>query len=462
MKAAVNKNITKPKKEKSLCKNGKTMGFDQLMSHKIRHWDGGLRIHSAEKTVQRIKKSDPNDIVCLDMIRVDSLDRIGIPVYCTIAHFTPDINQNKPTVHWGKGYSPIQAQASALAETIERFSSRVFSHTPLIQARYKDVASCAINPRHLITDSEEASHRHVPFDENMLVHWRWGYDLLKNSPILIPAICVHFPFDIHENRNFANQSTNGLAAGNCLEEAILQSLLELIERDATYIILRNRICTPDVVVDSIKDNTLSWTIQRIRDAQMGVYIKDFTTDIGIPVMGVLITDTVNKNGLMIAHGYGAHLDPKIALMRALTEAAQVRCFYLKYLKELPHKRREKFCSSHFLFDNKAKDIFDCMLRPGSHKRDFSDIPNLASNELSNSLELCMNKVKKVLHDSSIFAVNLTHLEIDFPVVKVIVPELQNIDHEHLNISKRMFFVPRLLGYTHHDTTVKSLYRGKIP
>jgi ribosomal protein S12 methylthiotransferase accessory factor len=43
---------------------------------------------------------------------------------------------------------------------------------------------------------------------------------------------------------FCGPSSNGVAAGTCLEEAILQALLELVERDAAAVWWYNRIPTP--------------------------------------------------------------------------------------------------------------------------------------------------------------------------------------------------------------------------
>ena len=61
-------------------------------------------------------------------------------------------------------------------------------------------------------------------------------------------------------------------------------------------------------------------------ADIQIAVWDLTSDIGIPVFGCVIADLheVRSAGLPPAGGYGCHPNREIALLRALTEAAQSR------------------------------------------------------------------------------------------------------------------------------------------
>src|SRR6185295_19886866 len=72
------------------------------------------------------------------------------------------------------------------------------------------------------------------YDEEMIMDFLPGYDLIQKGQILIPAPLALFRYTpVPPAINpFAYHHTNGLASGNVMEEAICHSLCEVIERDA--------------------------------------------------------------------------------------------------------------------------------------------------------------------------------------------------------------------------------------
>jgi ribosomal protein S12 methylthiotransferase accessory factor len=116
--------------------------------------------------------------------------------------------------------------------------------------------------------------------------------------------------------------SNGNAAGSSIEDALLQGLLELIERDAVALWWYNRTAQPGVDLDTFGD---PW-LEELRDVYAGlgreVWALDLTSDFGIPVMAAL-SRRVDRDHEEILFGFGAHLDPRLALRRAMTELNQM-------------------------------------------------------------------------------------------------------------------------------------------
>ena len=118
------------------------------------------------------------------------------------------------------------------------------------------------------------------------------------------------------------QLYNGCAAGSVLEEAVLQGLLELIERDAVALWWYNRLRRAAVDLENVNDAYIPELIARYRELRRDVWALDVTSDIGVPTFAA-ISRRVDKAEEDIIYGFGAHLDPSVALGRALTELEPV-------------------------------------------------------------------------------------------------------------------------------------------
>ena len=88
-----------------------------------------------------------------------------------------------------------------------------------------------------------------------------------------------------------------------------------------------------------------------------------------------------------------------------------------------------------------------------------DISNQASKiNLKENIERVIQILKEEKLD--ILIVNLTKHDIPFRVVRVIIPQLQPLDHEeYFRFSKRLFEVPKKLGYHREVVTPDNLMLG---
>jgi YcaO-like protein with predicted kinase domain len=123
-------------------------------------------------------------------------------------------------------------------------------------------------------------------------------------------------------------STSGLASGNVLAEAISHGIAEVIERDAAALFHLDPGLAPRrrIALDSIDDAAGRTVVRRLTGAELAVGVWDMTTDVGIAAFCCRIVEAADGPAAigLPAAGYGCHPNRSVALLRALTEAAQAR------------------------------------------------------------------------------------------------------------------------------------------
>ena len=118
-----------------------------------------------------------------------------------------------------------------------------------------------------------------------------------------------------------NADSNGCAAGNTLEEAIVQGYLELIERDSYAIWWYNRSQREEVDLSQFDDSYIHNLRTQLAETGRRLWVLDVTSDLGIPTY-VGISHWLKDGKENLEFGSGAHFDPQIAMLRALTELNQ--------------------------------------------------------------------------------------------------------------------------------------------
>src|SRR5262249_16669943 len=116
-------------------------------------------------------------------------------------------------------------------------------------------------------------------------------------------------------------SSNGCAAGTTLEEAILQGFLELVERDSIGLWWYNRVRRPAVDLDSFGEPYFAAIRAEYARMARDIWLLYVTPDLPIPTFAALSLGICQREHRLV-FGFGAHLDPRIGLVRALTEMNQ--------------------------------------------------------------------------------------------------------------------------------------------
>lgn len=397
----------------------------------IKWGEGGVqRVVSSKETIRTVKPLMPLTGVTR-IGDITGLDRIGIPV-CTV--FRPSAKIS--SVYGGKGLSQADAWVSAMMECIERYSAEKFGKIN-VRATYRDVTrkSNAVDPKKL----QRFSNR--PYTDDHIFDWVEGTDLLSGSEIMVPAEFVGFPWNGFGYQG-SFQSTNGLASGNILEEAIAHALAEVIERDATTLSvvktqlaprLRNwmtrssgsgentsfdsqePILNPpgDIYLENLPP-PLDSLIGKIQHVGAHVWLKDLTTDINIPTIAAGILQEIKPGRCFLGVGFGTYPNKIIAAQRAITEAVLSRAVQVQ-------GTREKSIRSYIKpIEPDSSGIWWVDSR---HRKQFTELPTVENADILDDIRLmlAMLKIRNVSH---VIGVNITDTAIHIPTIRIIVPELE--------------------------------------
>src|SRR5207247_11424861 len=90
----------------------------------------------------------------------------------------------------------------------------------------------------------------VPFDAGAEIDWTPVWSLTRREVRYLPTAFCYYSYPWPQERASCLACSNGNAAGNTLEEAILQGFLELVERDGVALWWYNRVRRPAVDLDS--------------------------------------------------------------------------------------------------------------------------------------------------------------------------------------------------------------------
>jgi thiazole/oxazole-forming peptide maturase SagD family component len=300
--------------------------------------DGGSRTVCPQQTVDNITPfiSPITGLITHIQALPDSFDK-SVKIYTTAFFKKPAINRltnidNDSFVHqcMGKGVSHSQSQASALCEAIERFSAHFQGDEPLYLSKPDVLAKRRYDFQQLVPYSalqyQQFNDENHPDSllkqaaiayQGEAIHWLPTWSLTEHEQVHLPLThCLaNIPFD---DDKFARWHSNGCAAGNTLEEAILQALFELIERDAVAIWWYNRIERPAFDLTRLDKDNLQLIDETLADHDY--WVLDLTHDIEVPVM-IAIGQHKQNGGL--SFGFGCHLQSDLAAQRALTELCQL-------------------------------------------------------------------------------------------------------------------------------------------
>lgn len=372
--------------------------------------DGTHRMRAPATTMQEFGGSRER-LGITRLADVTGLDRIGIPVFMAVRPASRSIS-----VSQGKGLTREAARVSAFMEAVEGW------HAERVEAplRYDSWASLKRHSRALdITRLPLCRGARLRPSTPLL--WVKGFDLIAAEPVWVPFECVSTYFvEPARAGGIFLASSNGLASGNHLLEAIVHGLCELIERDASAIwTARGGV---QRATDRLNAKTLPGTpaalLARMSDADVLPSVWEMTTDTGVPAFYCQIVDDPEAPRWAlrgISAGQGCHLDPEVALVRAITEAAQSR------LTRISGARDDMFdYSAH----GHPDDIRAAAELAQHHEGRPFERADLSTETFEDDIALLLAAVVRAGVDS-VAVIDLGRPEIGIPVVRVVAPGLES-------------------------------------
>jgi bacteriocin biosynthesis cyclodehydratase domain-containing protein len=307
--------------------------------------DGGWRTMPASATLERL--APHVDPLCGVIARVmplgaevkDALTVYRSEIFRTpAAHGTPSANA-LVQVCLGKGMSIDQSRASAMCEAIERYAAFHQGDEASVVAAASALDARCIPAHELARFSDrqrEEGHRppHAVAPQaasaNDTAWWAPAWSLTSNERCYLPLSFCYANAPAESQRH-AVWTSNGCAAGNTREEAILQGFLELVERDAAAIWWYGRIQRPGIDLGMLSADSLA-RIARGLGPSWRYWALDITHDFGIPVVAAIGRHQATGDW---AIGFGCSPDRVLACERALTEMSQLIAAEKKFVVSHP-------------------------------------------------------------------------------------------------------------------------------
>ncbi|WP_084692311.1 YcaO-like family protein [Parafrankia elaeagni] len=280
---------------------------------------GGWRSESPRAMLDRLLPLAPS-MGITRVSNITGLDHIGIPVAMACRP-----NSMSISVAQGKGVTLDAALTSALMEAAETFYAETAPRDALFSYDEAGAANQALDPL-LLPRVRGAGGRVTAVP----IWWSVGRDLVRGSTLYVPYDLVHTDYRLQSGAGLSafQVSTNGLASGASLAEAICHGLAELIERDALsqWLALgREERTRTRLRLDSGLPRSCREVLDMYQAAGVSARVWNITSDVRVPAFLCLISDHDNPyRRTSEGRGSGCHPVREVALLRALTEAAQSR------------------------------------------------------------------------------------------------------------------------------------------
>lgn len=349
----------------------------------------------------------------------------------------------------GKGTSIEYCIASGFAELMERIQNQIFPcqipfdtletmirENPLPAhslCRYESLAAMRKNKNSFLnrivkkyTDSIKEANG---YDKELLVWMQLDqlFPFWKSVGVLtVPFYHVQtgqyewLPIDLIKSVNLSN----GMAAGNTLEEALVQGYSEVFERYAQRQILLNEITPPALPEQELqKYPEILKTIRQIEQAgPYHVIIKDCSLGIGLPVVCGII---IHKEEQTFGVRFGAHPDLQIALERIFTEAMQGKSLDTFSRYNQISFQQENVCSQQNIFNllKTGSGLYPPSLLSG--KESYPHTPwNRKEAEFSNQT-LALQMTEQILgRQKKLYIADVSYL--GFPSVLIYAEDMSEI------------------------------------
>lgn len=227
----------------------------------------------------------------------------------------------------GKGLTETEALTSALGEAVECYASLYWDDGEVVYGRQANLAGPALDPRRLgLYRPHQYKHLpYAPYSDETVLGWVPARSLVSNETIFVPALAVFMAYRARQPQEFICATTsNGLATGPTLAQAILWAAYEVIERDAFIISWLNRLPGTRVNPASHPNPDIVDLCRAYGHRQVEFRLYHLPTDQPGHVFMALSLQLKENSRPAVVVGLGAGLEAGPPARRALLESVKGR------------------------------------------------------------------------------------------------------------------------------------------
>ncbi len=342
------------------------------------------------------------------LANITGLDSLGIPVILSVRPQAGYLS-----VDGGKGFTVPAAMASAAMECFERHAGE---NTPLprFTSTYADLDDDARIP---IEDLPLS--RNSLFSPHLEDSWVMADDLVGGPATAVPTVMVALERFRHRRSSllpFAF-SSNGLNSGNTKAEALIGAMYEVIERDATTctkVAWQSGVPMRRVDLATASSPDIAYLVDTARGHGVEIVVVDCTVDTNVPTYTAYLCDVRNPT-VGLYHGYGTHLDPQVAVIRAICEAAQGRLVYIAGSRDDAFGHHRRFRATF--------DEANATLLALPETVDLRDVPDDSGDTFEADGRTLLARLQAI-GVPRVLSVDMTHPEVGVDVFRVVIPGLE--------------------------------------
>lgn len=340
---------------------------------------------------------------------VTGLDTLGIPV---AACFRP--NSKLLSVSQGKGLSWEKAAVSAIMESVEAF------HAENVEAPQLTGSFNELSKRYSLISPEKFNLGKFRVDDflNYKMDWIEARNWVTQKPAYLPyaLVCLDSTRIASEYGLFT-ASSNGLAGGQTLEQAMSHAMLEVIERDCYSkwdLLTADKKNASQIDINSIDSVLNNEIIAHLTASNIFINVWNISSELKIPAFKCTIKDHNIIRGLNHFGGFCANFSKEKALLGAILEAIQSRLTLIIGSRDdaLPieyERQKSGFFSKtvnvngSFLYQKCPDDI---------------NVSVDAKEQVNKLLELLFKH-----HCDEVLVIDHTRADLQIPIVHIFIPKL---------------------------------------
>jgi len=293
--------------------------YDQASTLREAQPGAATRISSAGESIARVSPYLA-DYGITRVANVTGLDRVGVPVHTALKPMGKTLSNGS-----GKGLTAEASKIGAMMEAIEQTYWEEDSFDRF-EATQSDLQAQGV-PH---ADGDRLPKmKSALWNHRLPIYWTEMTDLMTGELVAAPTELLEAVLRTRLTISTFVTSSNGLASGNNVFEAILSGLTELVERDAVAMARAHEPSEsyePALDLDQLSaayGDPFHSLRERIERADIRLFVFDDTDELAVPTFKGYVHDlAVVRAGSF--GGYGTNLDPSVALCRAVTEAMQSR------------------------------------------------------------------------------------------------------------------------------------------
>jgi ribosomal protein S12 methylthiotransferase accessory factor len=323
----------------------------------------------------------------------------------------------------GKGLTPEQSQASAIMEFAERYSWLHFDYDKYegyTVKSYREIVKGkvpTVKPEYFLNNFFGLDHPEQITKEILDVPLKWIKALSLND-----YSEFYYPINWH-NYIF---TSNGLATGNAMEEAIMQALCELIERENIARLLRDQKAGNDLDQASITNPLIRRVLDNAKKAGISFVLKEISFELGVPTFLAYGIRAASRGKMTYkGAGQGTHPNPEKALIRALSE-------YFEGYSQMKKVEDDIKLDWEMIMPKMLKKDFGFFvnLNPGmiEEKRNkvlpINKLADLSRPDIKDEIGEIMKRLKKSGHH--VYFIDKTQPRLGIPVCRMFIPGFRSV------------------------------------